>query len=150
MDALEQKATRPTLRQYDPECVRCHVVGFEHPTGYENETKTAHLKHVGCESCHGPGSGHAANPRDKTLNAFITPWKQTEAGVFHLPSLEFMTKMASTPLTERGRVAIAPAQQLLLTKVEGTCMKCHDGENDPHFDLFKYWPKVAHSGLAGK
>lgn len=144
MDALEKVATRPTLRQYDPECVRCHVVGFEHPTGYENETKTPHLKHVGCESCHGPGSGHAGNPRDKALNALITPWKQTEAGVFHLPSLEFMKKMADTPAPERGRVAIAPAQQLLLTKVEGTCMKCHDGENDPHFDLYKYWPKIAH------
>ncbi len=144
MEALEKAATRPTLRQYDPECVRCHSVGFEHPTGYESETKTPLLKHVGCESCHGPGSGHADNPRNKSLHALLSPWKQTEAGVFGLPSADFIKKMAETPATERGKVAIQPAQQLLITRVEGTCMKCHDGENDPHFDLYKYWPKVAH------
>jgi hypothetical protein len=144
MEALEKKATRPTLRQYDPECVRCHTVGFEYQTGYQDEKKTPNLKHVGCESCHGPGSGHINNPRDKALHEYLSPWKQTAAGVFNLPALDFMKKMADTPLPERGKVAIAPAQQLLITRVEGTCMKCHDGENDPHFDLYKYWPKVAH------
>ena len=49
---------------------------------------------------------------------------------------------------ERGKVAIQPAQQLLIRKVEGTCMKCHDGDNDPHFDLYKYWPKIAHGPAA--
>ena len=144
MDALEKVATRPTLRQFDPECVRCHSVGFDHQTGYQDETKTPHLKHVGCENCHGPGSGHADNPRNKDLHPLLSPWKQTEAGVFALPNAEFMKKMADTPAAERGKVAIAPAQQLLITRVEGACMKCHDGENDPHFDLYKYWPKIAH------
>jgi hypothetical protein len=146
MEALEQKATRPTLRQYDPECVRCHSVGFENQTGYQNETKTPHLKHVGCESCHGPGSGHIADPKNANLLALLSPWKQP--GATHLPNADFMKKMADTPAPERGKVALAPAQQLLITRVEGTCMKCHDADNDPHFDLYKYWPKVNHSGLA--
>ncbi|MBN9121607.1 MAG: cytochrome c family protein [Planctomycetes bacterium] len=146
MEALEKIATRPTLRQYDPECVRCHSVGFEYQTGYVDEKKTAHLKHVGCESCHGPGSGHVANPKGADFLALMSPWKQADAK--KLPAAEFMEKMANTPAAERGRVAIAPAQQLLITRVEGTCMKCHDQENDPHFDLYKYWPKVNHSGLA--
>ncbi len=144
MDALEKVATRPTLRQYDPECVRCHTIGFENPSGYQDEKKTPHLKHVGCENCHGPGSGHADNPRNKDLHPFLSPWKQTQAGVFLLPDADFMKKMADTPGPDRGKVAIAPAQQLLITRVEGMCMKCHDGENDPHFDLYKYWPKIAH------
>jgi hypothetical protein len=146
MEALETKATRPTLRQYDPECVRCHSVGFAHPTGYQDEKKTPHLKHVGCESCHGPGSGHVANPKAKDFLALMSPWKQPEAK--NLPNAEFMQKMADTRAEERGKVAIEPAQHRLLRRVETTCMKCHDAENDPHFDLYKYWPKVNHSGLA--
>jgi hypothetical protein len=44
--------------EYDPECVICHVVGMEYESGYVNETSTPHLKDVGCENCHGPGSEH--------------------------------------------------------------------------------------------
>lgn len=42
----------------DPECVICHVVGMDRESGYINEEKTPHLKDVGCENCHGPGSEH--------------------------------------------------------------------------------------------
>jgi hypothetical protein len=44
--------------QYDPECVVCHVVGMEYESGFISEEKTSHLKDVGCENCHGPGSEH--------------------------------------------------------------------------------------------
>jgi len=44
--------------QFDPECVFCHVVGMEYESGFVSEQKTGHLKNVGCESCHGPGSEH--------------------------------------------------------------------------------------------
>jgi hypothetical protein len=46
--------------QYDPECVVCHVVGMEYESGFVSEQKTSHLKNVGCENCHGPGSKHIA------------------------------------------------------------------------------------------
>jgi len=42
--------------QYDPECVVCHVVGMDYETGFVSPEKTPHLKDVGCENCHGPGS----------------------------------------------------------------------------------------------
>jgi hypothetical protein len=42
----------------DPECVICHVVGFEYTKGFINLEKTPQLKNVGCESCHGPASNH--------------------------------------------------------------------------------------------
>ena len=42
----------------DPECVGCHVVGLEYESGFVSEQKTGHLKNVGCETCHGPGSEH--------------------------------------------------------------------------------------------
>jgi hypothetical protein len=44
--------------QYDPECIVCHVVGFEYESGFVSEEKRGHLKNVGCENCHGPGSEH--------------------------------------------------------------------------------------------
>jgi hypothetical protein len=45
--------------QYDPECVRCHVVGLEYETGFVSEKKSLKdLRNVGCEVCHGPGSKH--------------------------------------------------------------------------------------------
>lgn len=44
--------------QFDPECVICHVVGMEYESGFVSEEQTGHLKDVGCETCHGPGSEH--------------------------------------------------------------------------------------------
>jgi len=44
--------------RYDPECILCHVVGIEYESGFISEEKTSHLKDVGCENCHGPGSEH--------------------------------------------------------------------------------------------
>jgi len=51
--------------QFDPECVICHVVGMDYESGFISEQslgllteKTGHLKNVGCENCHGPGSEH--------------------------------------------------------------------------------------------
>ncbi len=51
-------------RIYDPECICCHTVGWSAPDvlrydgGFVNAEKTAHLKGVQCENCHGPGSKH--------------------------------------------------------------------------------------------
>jgi hypothetical protein len=42
----------------DPKCIACHTVGFGTPTGYRREFGAGKLVHVGCESCHGPGSLH--------------------------------------------------------------------------------------------
>jgi len=47
--------------QYDPECIRCHVVGFNYESGFVSEKETGHLKNVGCENCHGPGSKHISS-----------------------------------------------------------------------------------------
>ncbi len=44
--------------QFDPECVVCHVVGMKYESGFISEAETSHLKNVGCENCHGPGSEH--------------------------------------------------------------------------------------------
>jgi hypothetical protein len=148
LDALEKIAKRPALRNFDPECVVCHTVGFGYKTGYENAEKTPVLKHVGCESCHGPGSGHVADDKDEKLLKLLSPWKQGKAD--RLPDIATIEKIGKLGPIERGQVPLPPAQQQAINAISTHCMKCHDTENDPHFDLFKYWPKVNHSGLAKK
>lgn len=148
MEALEKKAARPGLRYLDAECVVCHTVGFGYNTGYENDQKTPALRHVGCESCHGPGSGHMSAPRNRDLLKLMSPWKQEAAD--KLPDAATMKKLADLNPAERGQVQLPVTQQRVINAVSKTCMSCHDSENDPHFDLFKYWPKVDHSNLAGK
>jgi len=71
--------------QYDPECIICHVVGMEYESGFISEQKTAHLKDVGCENCHGPGSEHVrtlgkaktTQPKSSCLDCH-TPEKSSE------------------------------------------------------------------------
>lgn len=142
MEALETKAKRPSLRNFDGECVVCHTVGLGYKTGYENAEKTPQLKHVGCESCHGPGSGHMSAPQNEELMKLMSPWKQDK--VDRLPDYATMNKLAKLNPLERGSVPLQPTQQRVLNAVTSACMKCHDGDNDPHFDLFKYWPKIIH------
>ena len=65
----------------DPECVGCHVVGLRHQSGFAEATSTAHLRHVGCESCHGPGALHAANPE----GAKQVPKSKESCSTCHVP-----------------------------------------------------------------
>ena len=53
-------------RQFDAECLSCHVTGWElnpgtyvpYLSGYLDEASSKHLFGNGCENCHGPGSAH--------------------------------------------------------------------------------------------
>jgi len=53
------------LKEFNLECVSCHVTGYEQPAG-STVTHVDKLKDVQCEVCHGPGSKHVASPADKT------------------------------------------------------------------------------------
>lgn len=55
---------------HDPECVRCHVVGFGQPGGYSESARQSYLENVGCETCHGMGGGHlGAKAKTTTMAA---------------------------------------------------------------------------------
>jgi len=43
-------------RDHDPNCIRCHFTGFQHPGSVFKKS----MAKVGCESCHGPASDHLA------------------------------------------------------------------------------------------
>ena len=47
---------------FNPDCINCHVVGFKKKGGFVDNASTHTLANVQCESCHGPGARHVANP----------------------------------------------------------------------------------------
>jgi Cytochrome c554 and c-prime len=117
-------AKDPGLRQFDGECLQCHTTGFKHDWGYNDPRVKAQPKlqakllDVGCESCHGPGSAHANNPKDMDIRKLINPWAQ-----------HFNKNL--------------PAQARL-QKIDNFCQNCHDIENDVHWQFAKRWPVVIH------
>jgi len=56
-------------KQNDPECLKCHTTGYGEPGGFVSTETTPHLENKQCESCHGPGSLHIANPSDAQIRA---------------------------------------------------------------------------------
>jgi hypothetical protein len=122
-------AKRPSLRQYDPECIVCHTVGFGHQGGFKDAVATKHLKNVGCESCHGPASLHVDNPNDKEWAARMNlGWKAP----------------AKETAAEKAR---------RMDKIDQFCQKCHDIDNDVNWKhdvksgrggFERKWPEVQH------
>jgi hypothetical protein len=54
---------RKINKAFDPECLVCHVVGFNLPGGFISEIDTPGLKNVQCEICHGSGREHISAPK---------------------------------------------------------------------------------------
>jgi hypothetical protein len=59
-----------------------------------------------------------------------------------MPSLEKIKKIADgASLSD----VLTAQEYKVFMRVDQMCMKCHDIDNDPHYQLEKYWPKVAHT-----
>ena len=117
-------------RIHDPECVSCHVTGWDaqeytpYESGYIDVTKSAHLHSNGCENCHGPGSRHAAFENGELTVADDD---------YDLFEANFRKEM---------RLTLEEAKQ---TK----CYQCHDIDNSPAFQeegaFERYWAQIEHN-----
>ena len=115
-------------RHFDPECISCHVTGWNGPNYYPYESgylslgDSKHLTGNGCENCHGPGARHSEAERE-------------DSGA-----------------TEEQLEKLRLAMRLPIEKAKEKCMECHDLDNSPDFhvdDAFEddYWPQVEHYGV---
>ena len=119
--AFETLVEAPVPRQFDPECISCHVVGW-HPTkyfpyesGFWDPEETSHLKGVGCENCHGPGEKHIAAENSGDL------------------ALQERLQKEMTVTVEQAQNSRAH-----------WCLNCHDLDNSPDFNFEEYWPHIEH------
>jgi Cytochrome c554 and c-prime len=156
-DTLEDVAKKhpPLGRQFDPECMKCHTTGFEHPGGYDYpvaklndwvpgerpvlqpgvlDAHNKKLRGVGCESCHGPGSVHVKEGA-KIMSGERAKFNAKEIDAinpFRISDeerkLEAIAKR--TPKEEEDyQKLFVPRMNVLNLK----CIGCHDLENDTHW-----------------
>lgn len=74
-------------KEFNLDCVSCHVTGYEKPGG-STVTDNAALQDVQCETCHGPGARHKEAPADKSrLTGHPRP-DSCVAGCHHPPHVD--------------------------------------------------------------
>ncbi|MEZ6096266.1 MAG: multiheme c-type cytochrome [Pirellulaceae bacterium] len=112
-------------RNFDPECLSCHVTGwnpqkhYPYKTGYYDLNADKHLHGNGCENCHGPAKRHV----------------DVENGDIDATDEEIKKIYAALHLNKEE------ASQ------NGTCLECHDTDNSPDFakkGFDEYWKHIAH------
>jgi Cytochrome c554 and c-prime len=131
-------------RHFDPECLSCHVTGWEpqkffpYASGYESLEKSPGLVGNGCENCHGPAAEHVAAEQGET---------KVSDKVRDDLRAALRLKIVENEGNKNGPdVNGKPGEKQKDGKVVQMCMECHDLDNSPAFDFQKYWPKVAHHG----
>jgi hypothetical protein len=132
LDLTEPGERAWVKRNFDPECLSCHVTGwnpqnfYPYKTGYIDLESDAVLHGNGCENCHGPGKNHTDRENElanKRINADDDLIKK---------------------LRKDARITTKEAR----LSDEKQCMRCHDLDNSP--DFFKdgafdeYWKKIKH------
>jgi hypothetical protein len=121
-------------RHFDPECLSCHVTGwnpqeyFPYATGYLSQDDNPPKLQNGCENCHGPALEHA---RAESGEIEVTEEQRKKlAAALHMEIIENEGNMEGQAF-ENARVV-------------KNCVLCHDHDNSPDFDFQKYWPSIAH------
>ncbi len=100
-DAQPHGRAYPTLqrisREYDLECVGCHVTGYDKPGG-STVSFNDKLRGVQCEECHGPGSQHVADGGNKTTIRRRPEPQFCVDACHHSPHVEDFDPVAKMPL----------------------------------------------------
>ena len=138
----------------NPECVGCHVVGYEQPGGWSLARRQPDLEGVGCETCHGRGGPHLSPDHVQAGNyepVCVTCHNPTHSLGFEyasfLPKVSHAATLAIFDLPPAQRAAAlaerrAPRTDLLPTTADfvgsDACQSCHAQE-------FETWSGQAHA-----
>ncbi|RMG40199.1 MAG: hypothetical protein D6725_03755 [Planctomycetota bacterium] len=115
-------------RTHDPECLCCHVTGWEpqqvlrYESGFLSIEDTPNLAGQQCENCHGPGGGPGRH-------------------------VELEARWLVDPSAVSRDDLIAGRRQMKLTVEQAeknVCIRCHDLDNSPRFQFAKYWEEIKH------
>ncbi|HEY3593219.1 MAG TPA: multiheme c-type cytochrome [Polyangiaceae bacterium] len=85
------------FKEYNLDCVGCHVTGYEKPGG-ATVTVNEPLRDVQCESCHGPGQLHASAPDKKGLIVRDPKGELCASACHHPPHVEAFDPEKAKPL----------------------------------------------------
>ena len=81
--AKAYKTLEDDHKEFNLDCVSCHVTGYGKPGG-STVTHNDTLRNVQCETCHGPGSLHVEDPENPKLIT-LKPDPQTCVDQCHHP-----------------------------------------------------------------
>jgi len=139
---------------HNPECVGCHVVGYEKPGGFLLNAATPYMENVGCESCHGEGGGHLSQndaPTDDYEPTCKICHNQKHSLGFDYTT--FLPKVSHEANAELLALPLDKKQELLAKRNQvkapllpisadfvgsESCRECHEEE-------FKTWSKGPHA-----
>jgi peroxiredoxin len=129
----------------NPECIKCHVVGWDKPGGYTISPPTHHLENVGCEDCHGRGGPHLS--KGFVVDANYEPHCKGCHDPTHSLGFDYATFLpkishkanaalvASLPLAKRRALLqerMRPRSDILPTNADyvgsDACKSCHEKE----------------------
>lgn len=116
------KSLQLKKQEYDPECVSCHVTGYNVGNGFRSFKETPRMINVQCEQCHDAGFAHFS---------------------------EMMRKKILVEKEQLDPLKNVPEQYIPKLKMtQAECMKCHDKANDDDFnykrdmEIIKHWDKL--------
>jgi thiol-disulfide isomerase/thioredoxin len=144
-----------TLKKIDKlkndECVSCHVVGLNEPTGFTLEDHTSSLKDVGCEACHtasGPHDNEYEDPKTSCVGCHDEKHSiafSVEKGLPHID--HFLANNLSEDAYEhrRDQIEAGEGERHMLAMPKGEyigserCTSCHEEVHpqDPHINAYK-------------
>jgi thiol-disulfide isomerase/thioredoxin len=123
----------------NPECIGCHVVGYEQESGWSAEERP-HLSSVGCEACHGPGGPHDGVEGDARAScegchdAKHSIAFSVEKGLPHIDHFVANGMSDEEYRARREALGSGEAPKPLLAFEQGTnvgseaCVSCHEAE----------------------
>jgi cytochrome c553 len=110
-------------QHYNPDCLPCHVTGYQEVDGFVDVMQTGHLVSVQCEVCHGPARAHV-----KALTEMTRPDASGQ--------VKTVTSADSYPHLTTATTALL-------------CLKCHNADHDPKFNYERDFPLISHKNFDG-